>query len=319
MSAQLRVVASLRFVTAVALMLGAPAAVAEQNSWKWRVPSPEREPRGKALAGTEDGQQRAWARAKTFPPAGSPTAPPVANEAGRLRSRPHAGPAHGRSLEYQFPPGKTFAYVFLLQTTRSGLQEYIAGFAVFKVEENLGGTARLAACDNLRRAYDLAAIEPALPRRARMIEAKLELHGDGKEPLVDGGLPYLLGRPSDWFFPPLPASVGEWRRDGYAVERPNLFTAPPAWDRRNRGFFQWGVRIANSTPPLVTLRDSRSLLAEDRSTELSGSGEIVFDRSEGLMARRVFRGTLMSRGETAQIVLTIERLSEQQLSELRNR
>ena len=315
MSCYLRIVAPFRVVTAVAIVLAVQAAttsLAQQSDLKSQVEARQREVRArieKARREMDDAQRRPWVRGKMPPIPETPAKTSVNGTASGARSRPN---------EYQFTPGKTFAYVFLLETTKDDRKLHIAGFAVFKVEENLGRNARISARDNLRHVLDLAALEPAFPQRSRMIDATLHVDGDGYEPAVEGTLPNLLGRPVDWFFPPLPDAVTGSRTQGYPVERGNVFTAPPAWDKRNRGFFQWEVKATASMPSQLTLKDSRLLRTDDRSQELVGSGEIVFDRSEGLMARRAFRGTYTSLGRVAQISLTIERLSDQRLRELTN-
>ena len=212
--------------------------------------------------------------------------------------------------------GRTFAYALLLETKTAERQQYLAGVALFEVEENVGGRARLAARDNLRHLSELTALRPELPGSSRMLDATLHVAADGIEPVVEAFMPNMLGRPQDWFFPPLPHSVDDSRSEGYTVDRGSFMKRIPEWDKQNRGYFRWEVKAASFNGSRLALQDRRDFRTSDRSQELVGSVQIEFDRSSGLMSTRVFRGTYTLLGRKSETSLRIDRLSDEQVRQL---
>jgi hypothetical protein len=129
-------------------------------------------------------------------------------------------------------------------------------------------------------------------------------------------MPNMLGKPQDWFFPPLPEAGSDSRSAGYTVERGSWLNKPADWDKANRGYFQWEVKTVSATSSRLKLRETRSFRTDDRSQELVGSGEFEFDLTSGLMTNRSFAATYTLHGKQTRMSLNVTRLSEQQILDL---
>jgi hypothetical protein len=216
-------------------------------------------------------------------------------------------------LRYNLPEGKRTAYSFVLETRTGDRRVFVAGVAAFDFGGNKGHEFQVTAQDNLQ----FVSSPPnawSLPSGTRLLKSTFNVSTGGIGPQIEDVLPNLMGHPSEWFFPPLPHDADKPRSEGYTVDRGTMLNPIPAWDKRNRGHFDWEVKVAGQSGTQVKLNDSRTFRSDDRSQELVGNGEFTIDQGTGLLAARTFRGTYVLFDRKTEILLRIDRLLGEQLS-----
>lgn len=218
---------------------------------------------------------------------------------------------------YDLRDGTLLAYAFRLEMQEEEEHRGLAGIALFELDAKTPGKVRVRACDNLRSVSDLA--QPlAFPTNSELIKSSFQLDADGIEPAVDGELPHYLGRPQDWFFPPLPRGVDRPETGLYFVQRGPWLSQDREPDRQDRGLFRWTVQVVRSTPSHWELIDRRWFRTEDGSQEFEGNGQISFGggRAGGQMVSRSFRGTHALHGVTTEIMLRVQQLPIDELRDV---
>lgn len=319
-------------VLAIAVVVGGAFARGGQNDdLKRQVEAHQREVKQRIEKGRREMEQmRREMEAKVGRPrtTGSPPRSPSAHtlpapHPANLGSGKANASAAPRSIAkapelracYDLRDGTLLAYQFRLETQADEDRRLLAGIAIFEIDAKTSGSVHVLARDNLQFASALAAA-PSLPVGSEMIRATFSLESDGLSPVIEGELPELLGRPQDWFFPPLPQTVDQPKASGYTVQRGTWLSQVPEWDKQNRGFFEWEVKVVRSTASRLELADRRSFRTDDRAQEFEGTGQISFDRggkSGGRMVSRAFRGTCSLYGKKTQVSLSVQQLSVEQL------
>jgi hypothetical protein len=299
----------LLLVITIALVAASVETAAGQNDLRTKVQYQQRLAREKIERARREAEWR-----RLHPEARTPVRHPSSAAAKLPNSAPSRKHNEPETInepppEYAFAPGKAFAYSFVLETTSGEQRSYLAGIAAFRVED-AGDSSLLSASDNLQYVSSLASLASGFPRGSSMVKAALHVDEDGIEPVIEDTLPHMLGRPHDWFFPPLPPSAKEPRTKGYTVEYGSFLDRPSRLEKSARGHFQWEVKPTGASKSRLTMRDSRYFRTDDRSQEFVGSGQIDFDLANGLMTSRTFRGKYTLHGLATEISLRVERLSE---------
>lgn len=218
-------------------------------------------------------------------------------------------------LTYDFRQGRVIGYIFLMQATVGPKTEYLGGTVIFKkVAEDGGPRApdRLAVIDNMKVVTEFTPdlISPQLPTSNLFLPKSVFANRfHGIRPKADGDLPRMLGDTAEWFFPKLPAKVGEtYHKEGYWNRSQNV---------RIPSYFYYDSEAVSESGNLVRVEDKRSLKSNDGfSLDVQGKGVFEFDKKNRLMQRRAMNGVHTVLGETMFVNIRVERLSEKKMREL---